>query len=518
MHLLRALPVALGLLLLFAPVERATADWWPGPGLYDGVYHKDRWGRARVSEFIVPPELEARFAPFEGKRIRFEVKKGLQSSSPGPVDLQEVGDIQELETGPRLLLGVAKPAGGAEDEWLVTVSNTGDTAATIATNYLSLEYVRPETYDGSGSRAPRLHALHAEFAWSARLADCRPELVGIPAKASCALLFHVALDRRDGELGARYHHIGGASAEHCPYMAWRRADDPPATIAPSRFLLVRPEIAPWRERLPYGGTPEDGAYLLTGKLQPGSGGARLPIFSYQGVRGACFRMRAFDAQGAEIQVRSLVMCDDALSTRGRFPWDAGPYLVTDPPAQGFPVRVFFWPRSRFADEPIARVVLEVLAATGSSMLPVPVRFQDSLHLPPPPFGARHQGVRVRVRASPGYEGSTEFYVEAVNDAGEPVKLIAPTSPATEVELRLDGKEVPVYLRQPLVYGWAAEHACGERKELCLRPSPRQVLKPGTHTVEVIFRGHGGTHLNTHGRSIPVLDGELRTPETTVVIR
>lgn len=515
------LSVALGLLLLLAPAHRAAAEMWPGPGTYEGVYHEDRWGRARVSFFVVPDSLQKRFAPFEGKRIRFEVTRGSQMTIPGPVHLEVVGVIEAVQTGPSFEFDVAQLKGGSVDEWLVTVTNAGDTPAPLVVNRLSLEYIRPAKLRGTGSNRSYPRSLRAELAWSPRTADCGAAFVEIPPKARYAVLFRVRVDRRDGEFAVRYFHQTGRSSERCPYGAWRRADGPIPTLGPSSFVLARAKIVPWLKPLPVGHTPEDGAYLLTGLLRPGGEDARLPMFSHQGLRCASFRIRAFDKAGQEIRVASLVMCDDGMSSRNHgyaLETPEAPHRLTDLAAAGLPVRVFFWARSRFSDNPIARIALEVLAANGVSRLPVSGPFHDSLHRLPPPFGPAHQGVRVRVRAVPGHHGCTEFYVEAVNDRDEPVKLISPSQPHTEVQLRLDGKDVPIFLRHPMAFGWAARHTCGERMELRLQPDPRLTLKPGRYTAEVTFQGAGGTHPNTSNEPIAVLKGELRTPKTVVVVR
>lgn len=89
--------------------QQAEAELLPETGTFEGIYHKQPWGNAAFEFFVVPPELQKKLDPFDGKPIRLTVTKGIQRMNPGPSEMQELGRIEELTPAPIELRVVTVP-------------------------------------------------------------------------------------------------------------------------------------------------------------------------------------------------------------------------------------------------------------------------------------------------------------------------------------------------------------------------------------------------------------------------
>ena len=76
------------------------AEILPEKGVFDGIYHRDRWGVGRFSFFVVEKQLHEQFDKYEGRRIRVHVTQGSQIRNPGPVFMRAISSITPLPEPP----------------------------------------------------------------------------------------------------------------------------------------------------------------------------------------------------------------------------------------------------------------------------------------------------------------------------------------------------------------------------------------------------------------------------------
>src|SRR5262245_18599296 len=95
MSRLRPSHCLLPLLALAIVAAGAPAALPPLPGVFEGVYWQDPWGVGHFRGFLVPPQLHATIAPFEGKRIRVDVTE-VGGRHAGPPVVGKVGRIDRL--------------------------------------------------------------------------------------------------------------------------------------------------------------------------------------------------------------------------------------------------------------------------------------------------------------------------------------------------------------------------------------------------------------------------------------
>ena len=88
---------ALLTLVLLYTANASIAAVIPEKGTFEGVYHRDRSGVGRFSDFHVHPKLHDKLANVQGKRIRLEVLKARQPINPGPSLIHEIGGHTLLE-------------------------------------------------------------------------------------------------------------------------------------------------------------------------------------------------------------------------------------------------------------------------------------------------------------------------------------------------------------------------------------------------------------------------------------
>src|SRR5688500_10889557 len=77
-----------------------SAECLPSEGVFEGYYHRDRWGVGHFNYFLVHPDLHAQLSAFEGDPIRLVVTKAIQPENPGDSMIHEIGAITPLPKSP----------------------------------------------------------------------------------------------------------------------------------------------------------------------------------------------------------------------------------------------------------------------------------------------------------------------------------------------------------------------------------------------------------------------------------
>ena len=512
---LRVLTRTLVVLALVTAGRPGCAEPLPTSGVFEGVYHVDRFGRRRFGFFRVPHELRARFAGLEGRRIRVEVTRGVQTSIPGPVSLKEIGQITEVLDGPALRLTVERRRLGEAVYPTVRVTNQGSKAVTIALRSITLalsSHTDDGRYVASGwGNDAAISRGGRRLRWPLRL---------LPGR-SCAIPFRlraltIADDAGQHEIEATYRHPD----VKCPYQAWLAYDlpnDRPAEAPPRARVEVRSiEVVGGRSTT---GRAAEVYRLRLGLSAPSN--TAIQLVQQQMDEGTAYvgRLCAWTVDGSEIE-----LAESVLLPGDRAIWDSdrgdAPGTLVPLPEGGAELGYLAVHRRAF---PIGRIhawSLDLLTAEGLERVSFGGEFEDRLYVEPPPLSDEQHGIRLRVRpyrsrrAKPGEQ---EFVLQVTNETGEPVIFWEIGALSDRCEVRVDGKPASVRERRAGVFGWSAPRTCEKPMEMRFQLPGDQGLPPGRHTITVGLRGVGGTHRNASGAPVPILLGEVWTDETHFLI-
>jgi hypothetical protein len=222
------------------------------------------------------------------------------------------------------------------------------------------------------------------------------------------------------------------------------------------------------------------------------------------------RLRAFAKDGTSIALET--------SERSRF---EDPWHLEQIGEAGHSLKFDFRQEGRFSGQSIHRIVLDLLTDRGVESFEVADEFRDvQAVVDLPSFGKPVQGAKLRVRpvrASFKVGQPLQFYVQAVNEAGEPVVwwMSLPQYPANREchAVEIDGEKVDLPSRKTdYIFGWAATWTCQRPCEwTCTLPSSVR-LPAGKHTFRLSVVSEGGTYRNASNDNVPVLAGTVSSTE------
>jgi hypothetical protein len=487
----------------------ALAEILPTHGAFDGVYHRDRWGYGTLGFLQFPAAHQERMARYEGKHVRVELKRGHQETSPGPVIVDELGEVQELP-GAMVVIGLRlvppDPVAGEPFQAVCTITNTS--SAAVSRNARSPGWVRMSwAVESRGSReaTPVVERKeHSDLSTTAAAAfGFGP--VELPAGASIAypVEFEKGLPAGRCEFTALAMRVGGDAPEQSFSAVVLDVKEGPRTGAV-------PALKGSEALLRKG---KDGEYEISLRVTPGTGGPRRVAGAGSGSSFAG-RVRGFSRDGSPVAVE--VVRDPVPGER----WSLVPL-----PEEGRKVRFRVRPSSRFPEKGLDRLEVEVLGSEGIMRVVDPVVVGESPGPPQVPFGPSVQGVRLRGRAADGAveaDGELRIHLQALNETGRPVVWWQPHPARYESEtvaLEIDGRACRTANRQgKYIEGWAGGRNCSEPREWTVRiPAPPGLL-PGKHVLRLTIRSVGGSYRNSLGKEVPVLAGDLQSNAIEFTVR
>lgn len=526
------------LIMCLSLQSNALADMARTQGVFEGVYHQDRWGVGHYLYFIVHPDLHAKLAKYEDRLVRVEVTKGTQPMNPGPAVMLAVGRIEELPQPPvgiRVKTRPSKITANRPFQLVVEVTNNSEDDSLLYPLAVVSTVRQPVTDSGQRSNDPsylvkdyttgqlsvgcartQMEAWTA-FHGRANLQGCGGQLL-LPPRASYVWVtsFAEGVPALDGELEIE---VSYALADpKAPFGVWRsegrfeKWQALPVQQARSENLDTIPD----ERTLLLSGidctAEEDGWTRFRLKLLPANGGTvRVPgtIDRASGkedpekyaqlarVEGA-----AKDGSAVELDAVRLPQSD----TR------SGIALWVEIPKTGAVIEGRFRKHSRFA-QPITRLSLCVLTDHGIETLVLSDDFKDQDVPPTTAYGAVTGGVKLRVRPARAVFKGTEpmrFHLQAVNVSDEPVCWRMPSNGIGDnVIIEIDGRKVALPERKPeYIGGWAAQWTCQTPEEWTITLPDSVKCAPGQHTIRYIVVAEGGTYKNANNELIPILRGEL----------
>jgi hypothetical protein len=513
--------VALGLAVACAAAtvrvgRRSDAEPLPTEGTFDGTYHLDRWGRAHVSFFVVPPNLRERFEGLEGVPVRIEVLEGEQESIPGPVQVKSLGSVKRIEGDPRASLAVetwpTTPVAGDRPIVRLTVRNVGASPFDLRPRESQVDHLcEPDSRRSKDSRFPSLRrdgfGVPAE-SWSTWEVLQRLE----PGEA-----MSIQLESKE-PLEAGTHEYGvSARVKERVFETWKAFDVAAAgtrgsgTIAPPPLAGLRAtEVATALDGSEeYAWQSHDRPVLAIDTVLKADAppGPRLSWGALKDGKGRTTRvaLRAFAADGEEVPLSTWtqVVRDGA---RGGFlengedvegAWFFAPIAET-----GLRLHAVAWTRSAFPPPMPWRVVAEVRTDLGVLRTTLLEGVVPAFAVVDVPFGAERD--RLRLRARPALDpmprsGRRAVFFEIRSAGDAPMIFLLRGTWKEWLVLEVDGKEVAVDPQGDGALGSAAAHTVREAAQGVVHLSPDVAIPPGEHEMRFGLRARGG-RIATRGTS------------------
>lgn len=484
------------------------AEVLPERGTFDGIYHRDRWGVATVGFLRLPPPFHERMAPYEGRHVRVELRKGHQVGDG--VIVEDLGDVAALPAAPvsvSLRLVPPEPAAGEPFQAVCTITNRS--TAPISWNVRSPDEVR--------------------MAWAVESSAGSPTVPAVLRKERTSL----------GQFATNVFGVGpielapgGSFAFPVDFETGLPAGKCEMTALAGRFPTdARAEWAFAVLCLDVGGTPrERSAPALRGSktvvtprgegefevhLRVSTGRDDLLSLAWDGSPSSfAGRVRGSAEDGSPVPVEVI-----------RDPRPDSQWTLAPLSSEGREVRFRVRHATRFPEKALDCLTVEVLGSEGLMPVEPPVAVRESPEPEQIPFGSATQDVRLRGRPAVRIldrSGEWRFHFQARNEGGKPIVWWQP-HPAQytseSVMLEVDGETVPPSMgKAEFIAGWPGARSCTDPMEWTARfPAPRY-LAPGEHVLRLCIRSAGGTYRNANGQDVPVLVGVLWSNEIPFQVR
>jgi len=499
-------------------------------GTFDGIYHKNRWGNAGLRFLSFDGEIARRLDRYDGQRIRVTVTKGEQRMNPGPVHVHEIGDVEvlpECPVGMELSLVPEDPREGEPFQAVVTLVNRGEEPVVLGDSAddqvrLSLLSERaspvPSSPDGTGAefppgaepsgyasawgtlpgRSPRTGLQHT--GWHMLDATSRARLghghVRLEPGASFPLVvsFSEGLSLGEHELSAfLLQRVGDAWLPSFAAMAFdvgpAAAVRRPAPLHASDVVVRR--VDTWTHEV-----------TMRVRAEPGTRVASDSAWN------AAFLATGRAADGSRVPVAPANATGESWSLRS---------LSTDEQRVTLSVRH----ATEFPDVALARLELSLLTERGLVPVDVPVSIEDDVERVP--FGPEHDGVRIRgiPRSPVQHEGQPRlhFRFQAENVRGTPGQWRMPAGcDGVGVTITIDGMPIDLRDRPPsYLGGWALHRLCDQPTVWNVAFDRPKGLVSGRHVLRLTIHSKAGSHRNTDGVAVPLLDGDLVSNDVAFVV-
>jgi hypothetical protein len=509
--------ISVSLVAALSFVSSLPAEILPETGTFEGIYHRDRWGVGRFEFFVVEPALHDQFAQYEGRRIRVNVTKGVQRVTYGPVHMQSIGSITPLPEPPLKPRIEFTPLRPNESFQLVCrLENESDQECFVRLSAVNIVVRQKRTTDWpekpSYFSTTQTSNNVSTFEWSAgplqHLVIAVPDPSGglspshrvrISAKESVpiAILFDKGLPAGQYEIEATARGSDRDFGKVWPERTeWAPLDVEESsrakTLSTIPLRVTKKSITPL----------DDGYELRLTLASSGDAPRSIAVPTDIGKRTWAGRLQAFTADGTTIAM--------ATGERGR---SEDPWHLEQIGKAGHDLKFEFRQEGRFSGQSIHRIVLDLLTDRGVEPIEVANGFHD-VHavVNLPSFGKPVQGAKLRVRpvrSNLKVGQPLQFYVQAANEAGQPVVwwmslpqyVASRECHATEI----DGKKIDLPSHKAdYIFGWAAPWTCHRPCEwTCTLPSSERLVA-GKHTFRYSIVSPGGVYRNAQGVNVPVL--------------
>jgi hypothetical protein len=524
----------------------AVAEDLPTTGIFEGVYHRDRWGVGHFYFFIVHPDLHEKLSKYEGQVVRVEVTKGEQPENPGPALMLGVGEVIGL---PQPLVEIAvktrpsKVRAGQPFQLVVEVTNRSRDGLLLHPESVWSTIRQPRLLPGLRPEEPswltkaytnaQLYTKDEDTqvgGWNTF--DAEANLTGeagrvmLTSGASCVWVrsFPNGLPSGDGELKVHMiYQLAKADAAYGNWTSqgtfevWRDFDvsteepgSQPVADAEPLLSVSEVHVTPGDEgwtNLQFNVAPSQGKRVrVPGTISRATGAVDPEKYADTA------QLLGFAADGSAIELLAL-----------RLPQRDTPDGIAqllDLPEGGAVIRASFRKKSRFAP-PMRRLLLRVLTDSGLETVVLSDDFKDADASPQTPFGRAAAGVRIRIRpAKPAFKGGEplSFHVQAVNVSGKPVCWWRPLDGLGEnVAVEVDGRQVEQSgAKAEFIGGWAAEWTCKKPQEWSVT-LPDATVGKGRHTLRYIIVSNGGEYRNANGEMIPIARGRISSNEVEFTV-
>ena len=164
--------------------------------------------------------------------------------------------------------------------------------------------------------------------------------------------------------------------------------------------------------------------------------------------------------------------------------------------------------SYFPDSPIVHITCELLTDQGLKTFVVADSFDDSLFIRSPSFGSEKGGVKCRIRTdSASYKSGdgVVLFWEIINTKQKSLMLTNKKGWTVEV----DGKKVDMLSGEDKSWGWATQRGPYRPQQFLIKMDSSK-LSIGEHTVQISYKGKGGSYKNVDGKWIPGFKGTLKS--------
>ena len=504
-------PVAL-VLVAVLPGGASRAEILPTKGTFRGIYHVNRAGVGRMDFFIFHAKLKPRMAQCDGKCISVQILKGRQPINPGPVVVDEIGEVEMLPS----------PALRAEIETIVPGASGPETLDVLcAFRNTSKTTVRLRGYDvglSVLSGPPEPVPDQPDFFLKAGYTTSQYCFRGLPAQPSSGLeapgpgdsaryqsdsthiepgqsvpfVWH-SLKLRPGkhELAVSASYYLRGPKIHVPVKAWTPLDVPMAktTARPRSRLAAHATITRRDEWLSVAARV---AHLAD---QP----RHLFVKQQRDLLRLPGQVRAQDKDGRALPIRVDWTSPNA------------PWVRRAVDRRGLDFRFRLRLSDFFSEAHPARITLWTVTDGGLERLTLAEHLSAPPQRPMPPWGARVRGCRSRIRAArerfkPGER--IRFFLQAESDGTEADMLwLDKGHGASHVRVEIDGAPVLTDGR-PL----SDEHVHPFPFQRELYTARRLGLAPGRHRLKLVVTGDGGVYTNLKGKQYRKLDGTLISNE------
>lgn len=501
----------IALALVAGPLPAETI---PHRGPTSGIFHVDRWGGARIGCYEVHPDLQPKLAAYRMKWVRAQVRacaEDLDRELPLATDIADVVPLDTNGLKADVRVFPPRPSAGERFQVVVLVENGGAEAVTLPLNAVTSQLWRPLPTPTRPRRPnqARPRYLFPSGGLSVRTYPESGRAVRIGPGERFPFVFVLDL---------------GLEAGAYELVAWVSVEASGHSI-PSEPARVELDVVPWKEQRPpkeacllrHVLRPIEDGYEFRGRVATGLFREGAPTLDYEGDGIAVAHVRAFDRDGGEIELQRLAFAPVVRE-------DAAEWRLREPPPEGVVTLERFRVRSRFAERPVDRLLVELITGEGMVSLPLPP-FRDTHFREPPPFGPETAGVRIRIRPAAARFRSGEtlrFYWQAVAATDKPVAWCQPWgrygSYGQGTEVLIDRKWLVSPSDEATYWGgWAAAHMLSTPDESWFTLPEDDVPAPGTHTLTYVITSHGGTRQNANGRPVGLIDGRLESNRVTFTV-
>jgi hypothetical protein len=551
---MRHRPIVLFFVLLLGMtfVPSARAESLPTSGVFDGYYHRDAQKVGHFLYYLVAPDLHEKLAPYEGKYIRLTVDRAERTGVASPYLITKVSKIEELPAPDVKLTFITVPGIPFEGQPFAVVIKLTDRRAPNAAKPQPREFqtsvfsYAPRdlgaeatdsriSFHGYTYRQLAVYQMSGEPWQSSWHSVGGPEFTSDIGRDRIMLapgetwtsvhLFPAGANKGDHELKVQAHYyVPGMPNRNpesrgtwIPVETWRTISVQAANAAAPASETAN-ELAVKKLKLDH---DDNGWSRLTFKLLPaGTSHVRVPVA--EDSTGKLHPETYACLGGIEgfAKDHSAIPLAVERVTAARVP-DGMHIKFVDLPADGVEIKAHFRKASRFAPL-LDSISLNIMTDEGVKTIKLVDPYADPDLTPETPFGAIHDGVKLRARpAQSTFQAGTPlvFHFQAANTSGEPVLWWKPIRGFGEnIFVEIDGKAFDLPLdKAEFIEGWALKPLVNQPREWTVTLPESTRLAKGPHTLRCTIVSPGGTYRNSEG-IVPLVNGRIVSNSSAFAVK